>query len=583
VVILYYICAMYIQRNKIAGKNGNVYTAVYLCRKYRENGKVKTEIISNLSQWPLEIVDSIENIFKKGLGALIAATDIIVKSAIDYGHVFLLLHLMRKLKIDSTLDKTIPQYAPHLKTIIIGKIVTRGSKLGIYNWIMRSPVIAGKIGIDTKKLKVDDLYQALIFASIAHEKIEKKWFTYHGKNKNDDIFLYDITSTYFEGTQNELAAFGYNRDKKQGKKQINIGLITDSDGFPLKIEAFNGNVNDHKTVLEQVQHLKDKFNAKNFIFVGDRGMKIKYNLEKLTQAQGEGIDYITGLTHMEIEQLMRDKVIDLNLFTKDLAEIQCEDIRYILSENPQLKAEETAFLKNFKTRLDKDLIKITEAWQKKHAKHLENQIRLAKGDKNKKLVTQYSVKQLENIKKSIIKLLTKKRANPYYDIIEISNSKFEMAFNQEKYENALQMAGKYVVTSTVKSTKMATEQVRETYKKLQNVEHAFRDFKSDNIQLHPVYHRNQAQTRGHVLMSMFSYSIIKEMENKIFPFLKTWNLDKNQKLAFNDIIQELESIKLCTINLGKGADEKKVTELNELQTKVLNLFDMKKSDLETVM
>lgn len=574
---------MYIQRNKIAGKNGKVYTAVYLCRKYRENGKVKTEFITNLTKWPVEIVDSIENLFKKGLGALVAVSDIIVKSSIDYGLVFLLLHLMRKLKIDSTLDNSIPQVAPLLKTIIIGKIVTRGSKLGIYNWIMSNPVIARKIGINTMKLKVDDFYSALSVANSSQDKIEKKWFSYHGKNKHDDIFLYDITSTYFEGTQNELAAFGYNRDKKKGKKQINIGLITDSDGFPLKIEVFNGNVNDHKTVLEQVQHLRNKFNAQNIIFVGDRGMKIKYNLEKLTQAQSEGIDYITGLTHMEIEQLMRDKVIDLNLFTKELAEIQYEGIRYILSENPDLKAEEAAYLENFKTRTDKEIINFTQSWQKKHSKHLDNQTRLKAGDKNKKLVIHFTEKQIDDIKKSIIKFLTKKNANPYYEIIEISNSKFEIAFNREKYENALQMAGKYVVSSTVESSKMAAGEVRETYKKLQNVEHAFRDFKSDNIQLHPVYHRNEAQTRGHVLMSMFSYSIIKEMENKIFPFLQRWKKEKNQKLAFVDVMQALVSIKLCTLNVGNGADAIKITELNELQTKVLSLFDMKKSDLEIAM
>ena len=82
------------------------------------------------------------------------------------------------------------------------------------------------------------------------KKIERKWFLYN-REKHKEIYLYDITSTYFEGTQNELAAFGYNRDKKKGKMQINIGLITNSNGFPLKISVFKGNVNDHLTRSEE--------------------------------------------------------------------------------------------------------------------------------------------------------------------------------------------------------------------------------------------------------------------------------------------------------------------------------------------
>ena len=103
---------------------------------------------------------------------------------------------------------------------------------------------------------------------------------YH-KSKVNEVYLYDITSTYFEGTQNTLSAFGYNRDKKKGKMQINIGLITDSEGFPLKIEVFEGNVNDHKTVNQQIISIKKEFNVDSIIFVGDRGMITKLNLKEI--------------------------------------------------------------------------------------------------------------------------------------------------------------------------------------------------------------------------------------------------------------------------------------------------------------
>ena len=70
------------------------------------------------------------------------------------------------------------------------------------------------------------------------------------------------------------------------------------------------------------------------------------------------------------------------------------------------------------------------------------------------------------------------------------------------------------------------------------------------------------------------------MEDKIFPFLKIWNKDKKQKISFNDVTEELREIKLCILNIGTGTKEIQITELNELQTKILNLFGMKKSSLE---
>jgi len=127
---------------------------------------------------------------------------------------------------------------------------------------------------------------------------------------------------------------------------------------------------------------------------------------------------------------------------------------------------------------------------------------------------------------------------------------------------------------------MTKEEIRQQYKNLQNVEHAFRDFKSDNVQIRPVYHRNEAQTRGHVLLSMFSYTIIKEMENEIFPFLKLLNKKINRQFSFYDILEELKDIKLVTLDLGRNVNSIKITELNEMQTQILELFNMKKNDIE---
>ena len=570
---------MYIQRNKSKGKNGKVYTSTLLCTKYREDGKIKTRVEANLSHMPEEMVLGIENMLKHEKGTLVANKDIAVKKAIDFGLVFLLIHLMDKLHISKTLEKTMPKQAAILKGIIIGKIITRGSKLGIHNWLKRNRDISLKLGLDIENTKLDDFYSALGASAFNQPQIERKWFIYN-KRKHKEVYLYDITSTYLEGTQNDLGAFGFNRDGKKGKMQIVIALLTNSEGFPLKIEVFEGDTQDHQTVLAQIDNIKKEFDAQEIIFVGDRGMKIRYNLETMDEAGKEGIHYITGLTHAEIRELLKNDIIQLNLFSKDIAEVEHEGERYILSVNPALQARELNYLKTVRAIVDDEISDVKAAWEKRRQKNIKNAEKLKNGHKNKNLVAEFSEKKIDSYKLRVERILSKRHMSKYYEIVQINDNEFTVDFKAEKYLQAKQLAGKYVICTGIDKERMDKHEVRKQYKNLQNVEHAFRDLKSDYIQIRPVFVRGKAETRGHVLLSMFSYAIIKEMENKIFPFLKSWNKKAKSRLAFADIMEELKDIKLVELNLGRNVDTLKITELNELQKEILKLFGMNKKHLE---
>lgn len=570
---------MYIQRNKSKGKNGKVYTSTLLCTKYREDGKIKTRVEANLSHMPEEMVLGIENMLKHEKGTLVANKDIAVKKAIDFGLVFLLIHLMDKLHISKTLEKTMPKQAAILKGIIIGKIITRGSKLGIHNWLKRNRDISLKLGLDIENTKLDDFYSALGASAFNQPQIERKWFIYN-KKKHKEVYLYDITSTYLEGTQNDLGAFGFNRDGKKGKMQIVIALLTNSEGFPLKIEVFEGDTQDHQTVLAQIDNIKKEFDAQEIIFVGDRGMKIRYNLETMDEAGKEGIHYITGLTHAEIRELLKNDIIQLNLFSKDIAEVEHEGERYILSVNPALQARELNYLKIVRAIVDDEISDVKAAWEKRRQKNIKNAEKLKNGHKNKNLVAEFSEKKIDSYKLRVERILSKRHMSKYYEIVQINDNEFTVDFKAEKYLQAKQLAGKYVICTGIDKERMDKHEVRKQYKNLQNVEHAFRDLKSDYIQIRPVFVRGKAETRGHVLLSMFSYAIIKEMENKIFPFLKSWNKKAKSRLAFADIMEELKDIKLVELNLGRNVDTLKITELNELQKEILKLFGMNKKHLE---
>ena len=572
---------MYLQFNKSKGKNGKIYQSVLLCKKYRDKqtGKPKTEVVLNLSKLGLDnkTLTALKTSINKTKGVLVDSEDIEIKKTIDFGFIHLLVTLMDRLRITETLDKTFRQNANIIKLMIIGKIVTKGSKLRIFNWIKRNNYLPELLNIDIKNLKLDDLYSQLSELSIMQTKVEKKWNIYHRK-RHDDIYLYDITSSYFEGTQNALSAFGYNRDGKKGKKQITIGLITDSKGFPLKIEVFKGNVLDYKTVNGQLKDLKEEFGAKNIVLVGDRGMRIRLNLEELSADERRNIFYISALSNSEIRALINDKVIQLELFSNDLVEIEEDGTRYILCNNPILQKEKNQTRDNLKSRFEQEIHAIKKSWEKRRKQNLDNVEKIKNGHKNKKLVTDFTQKKLDNYKYRITKALKQYKMSKFYTIT-IANDEFKIDYKLDKYQDQKSLDGKYVIESTVSKEEMATKEVREKYKELQNVEHAFRDLKTDKLNIRPIFHVNEAQTRGHVFVSMFSYAIVKELETGIYPWLKNYNKKNNCKLSYNDIVDELNNIKVSELEMGHKIKKILVPELNEIQSEMIKLFNIKIEDI----
>lgn len=568
-----YICDMYLQFNEKKGKNGKVYHSVLLCEKYRENGAVKTRVVMNLSKLPPEVATALKTVINKTKGQLIDSNDIKINQSFDYGYAFTVLEIMNRLRISETIEKAYRGKANLIKLMIVGKVLTRGSKLHIFNWIKRNEFIADKLSIDTENLKLEDLYFELGELSRMQSVVERKWNIYH-KHRHHDIYLYDITSTYFEGSQNELSAFGYNRDGKKGKMQITIGLITDSNGFPLKIQVFEGNVNDYKTVNEQLRTIRESFNAKQIILVGDRGMRIRLNLEELNDEEKQGIYYVSALSNNEIRALLRDEIIQLSFFSKELVEIEDSGTRYILSNNPQLEQEKRQVRDNLKQRYEHGVLLIKEVWQKRKNQNIENQKKINNEHKNKKLVTSFTEKKLDGFKFRANELLKHYKMSKFYSV-EINDDEFVINFSMEEYQKQRTLDGKYIIESTVPKELMDTKEVRQKYKELQNVEHAFRDIKTDKLDIRPVFHRNADQTRGHVFVCMFAYAIIKEMETAIYPWLKTYNAKNKCKLSYDDIVDELKNVKMSEIELGHRIKKFMMPKLNPIQQKVMEILKLK--------
>jgi hypothetical protein len=440
---------MYIQRNKSKNsKTGKVYTSVLLCEKYREGEKVKTRTKANLSHLSEQLILSIENAIKSEKETTVLLKDIAIKQCIDYGYLLVLIQTMKQLRIDQVLEKTLPESdALLVKAMLIGKIITSDSKLHIFNWLRSGNGMSKQLGVNMTGRKVDHLYYSLGQLWLHQPKIEKKWFRYHQVAKRR-IYLYDLTSTYFEGTHNFFAAYGYNRDGKKGKMQMCIGLLTTEEGFPLRIHVFPGNTSDSTTVPGQIRSLKKELGVEEIVFVGDRGMHITYNLENDPELADEDVHFITGLTHTQIKALIADDTLPLSLFSSELAEVVVDNKRYILSVNPDQEWKERAFLDSRRKRCDALIEAVRGAWAKRCAKNEEKKKKKKDGKwKYKHLKTELNNKDTKNYTRRIEHIIKNCGWSKYYTVEVIDNESFTVNFNQDEFEKSRSLCGKYVVYS----------------------------------------------------------------------------------------------------------------------------------------
>jgi len=366
---------------------------------------------------------------------------------------------------------------------IAGRIITQGSRNYLANqW---SNIQAVESVFNLNKFNHNDLYKNLNWLSENQDKIEKKIFNFrHDKKPLKEIFLYDVTSTYLEGNQNELSDYGYNRDKKIGKKQIVIGLLTDSDGYPISIEVFKGNTSDTKTVSRQLEKLKNNFGVERVIFVGDKGMVKSGQIEEITSNDLKW-NYLTTITKQQIKTLIKENVIQLDLFAEEIIEVKTDDnTRYILRRNP-MRSEDLKI--NRQSKIDKVKLFVSELniYLKEHKKaKIETAI--------KKLDTKISRLKLNKI----IQTNVKER------VINIE-------IDSQAQKKAEELDGCYVVKTDVPEEIIDTQTAHDRYKDLANVEFAFRTMKTTLEEIRPVYVRKEENTRGHVFVVMLAYMIIK--------------------------------------------------------------------------
>src|SRR6476620_6780781 len=245
---------------------GKVYHTHLLRRSYRQDGKVKNETLGNLSHLPESLIGIIRRSLQgETFVPLGQALEII--SSPSHGHVHAVALAMQRLDFASLLGSKPSRDGELVRAMVAARIVAPHTKLATTRW-WHTTTLASDFGV--AQANEDDLYAAMDWLLARQDAIQKKLSARH--LREGGLLLYDLSSSYFEGTTCPLAKLGHNRDGKKGLLQVNYGLLTDARGCPVAVSVHEGNVADSATFIPEVQRLRERFGIEQLVMVGDRGM-----------------------------------------------------------------------------------------------------------------------------------------------------------------------------------------------------------------------------------------------------------------------------------------------------------------------
>ena len=501
---------MHISRSKWPSKDGKkIHESIWLRESYREGGKVKKRNIANLKNCSPEEIAAIEFALKhKGdLDRLLAIENKELRQGPSFGATFAVFEVAKRLGIIKALTQS---HEGNLALWqVIARVIDQGSRLSSVRLVhtLSAPEI---IGFE-KGFTEDDLYQNLTWLAENQTKIEKRLFKDRHKEK-PRLFLYDVTSSYLEGEDNELADYGYNRDKKRGKKQIVIGLLADEAGEPVATQVFTGNTSDLSTFSDQIKKAASEFGCEQVTFVGDKGMIKSGQIEDLVAAR---FHYITSITKQQIRSLIKAGQFQLELFEDKLCEVEVEGVRYVLRKNPKRALE---MRENRASKLAA-LQTLTDDQNRYLAEHPKADQHVAR----KKILEKCGRLNMGN-----------------FVTITAKDRRIKVEVDEEYMAEVAQLDGCYAIKTDLPAEDADKKTVHDRYKDLAMVETAFRTFKTTHLEVRPVYVRKGANTRGHVLVVMLAYLIVRYLKNAWDTF----------DLTVEEGIDQLRS--LCVLDDGES-------------------------------
>ncbi len=484
--------------------NRNSPPAVLLRESYREQGKVKSRTLANLSRWPEAKIHALRRVLADEPMQPAAAQRFEIERALAYGHVAAALGTLRRIGLEQILPRRPDRLAKLTTAMIVARVVEPAAKLATARQLSdatASHALGALLGLG--EVDADELYEALDRLQAAQPEIEQALARRH--LKDGVLVLYDVSSSYLEGEHCELAQRGYSRDHRPDRPQIVYGLLCNEQGCPIAVEVFDGNTADPMTLAAQITKLRTRFNLSRVVLVGDRGMITDARLE--ADVKPAGLDWITALRAPSIRELAADGgPLQLSLFDqRDMAEITADGRsasrlnpgeRLVVCRNPDLAAR--------RSRKRQELLEATERLLAAVAARLQHKRRPLRG--------------AARIGIAVGAVLNKHKMAKHFDVV-ISDTSLSWSRKQDAIAAEAALDGFYVVRTNLPAKVFPTEQVVLAYKGLSQVERAFRSLKTTDLDIRPIHHRRARRVRGHVLLCMLAYYVTWHMQQALAPML----------------------------------------------------------------
>jgi len=480
--------------------NRNSPPAILLRESFREDGKVHNRTIANLSHWPADKIESLRLLLKGNLqGVPDLPSAFAITRSLPHGHVAAVLATMRHLQLDIALSAEPSRERDCALALIASRILEPASKLATSR-SLRPETCHHSLGpeLHLATINEDDLYAAMDWLVTRQASIEAVLARRH--LRQGTLVLYDLTSTYFEGHHCPLARYGHSRDERGSNPQIVFGILSSAEGCPVAVEVFEGNTGDPKTVAVQVAKLRQRFHLERIILVGDRGMLTQKRIEQDLRPH-EGLEWVTALRAPQIQKLVNQGAVQLSFFDEqDLAEVsQHPDYpgeRLIFCRNPLLAAERERKRGELMAVAEKKLKEIEVATKRKRQ----------------------PLRGAEKISYRVGQALAASKVAKYYRW-EITPQGLRWERDEERIRRDATLDGIYVLRTSVSEQLLDMQQTVLAYKRLANVERAFRSLKSVDLHVRPIFHHAPDRVRAHVFAAMLSYYVEWHMRQALAPVL----------------------------------------------------------------
>lgn len=523
------------------GKQGKSYTSILLRESYRVGSAVKSRTLAVLTHLPAHVLQAVRHAIAQPADSLSKVAEasnesLRLRQAESFGAVWVVDQVAQRLGIKKALGVTREAELSYWQ--VLARVLRPGTSLLAMVRLATTCAAAALLGWH-RAFTEDDLYANGAWLEGRHAVVERRLWQARSTQPKDQLFLYDVTSSYLEGAYNALAAWGYGRDRKEGKKQVVVGLLTDSQGEPVSIQVYRGNTSDPKTFAQQVHKVKKQLGCEGVTLVGDRGM---IRADQKEVAQKADFHFITALTKPQIQKLLGEKVLQLEFFEEKVHEVLGEDgRRFILRRNPARQEE----LKRTREQKQQTL----EAVLKKANTYLDEHPRARVATQRRKLAARLESFKAQNWLK-----------------LRVHKQRLVLELDAQALQAAAQLDGCYAVETDLKARQADAQTIHDRYKDLAYVERDFRTLKTGHLEFRPWFVCTADNTQAHALTSMLALKVRRYLEQAWWPL----------ELTVEEGLRELE--KLCVMELVHPQSAKvlarQVPEPSALQKQLLGALKL---------